>query len=283
MLTLDSTVTLNSGTKMPLFGLGVFLAKEKAELINAIKVAVKAGYRSIDTAMIYRNEEFVGEAIKELIDEGVVTREELFITSKLWGTDFGDDEKVAAAYAASLERLGLDYLDLYLIHWPGQDESLYLSSWKVLENLYKAGKIKAIGVSNFEIHHLETLAANGLMLPAVNQIEYHPRLTQEPLHKYLTEKGIYLEAWSPLMRGKELFDTPELIEIAEVHGKTVAQIVLRWNVQSDIITIPKSVTPSRIIENASIYDFELTDAEMEKISALNEDRRIGPAPDDFAY
>lgn len=278
-MNLKSTAALANGVQMPWVGLGVFQVKEGKDLIEAVKSAVKAGYRSIDTAAIYENEAGVGQGIREALAQNGLTREELFVTSKVWNADLGYDETLTA-YEASLQRLGLDYLDLYLIHWPVA--SKYKDAWRAMEKLYRDGRVRAIGVSNFQIHHLEDLMADAAIKPMINQVEFHPYLTQKELLYFTREHGIQLEAWSPLMQGG-LLDQPVLTEIAAAHGKTVAQIILRWDLQNGVITIPKSIKEHRIIENAAIFDFELNSAEMERIDALNQDRRVGPDPDNFDF
>ncbi|SEC24739.1 aldo/keto reductase [Paenibacillus sp. GP183] len=270
----DQTV-LNNGVKMPWFGLGVWRVEEGIEVITSVKSAIAAGYRSIDTAAAYRNEEGVGQAIRE----SGVPREELFITTKLWNKDQGY-ESTLKAFDDSMEKLGLDYLDLYLIHWPVKGK--YRETWRAFNKLYEGGKIKAIGVSNFQIHHLNDILADSDVVPAVNQVEYHPRLTQKPLLDFCKKKGIQLEAWSPLMQGM-LLDQPELMKIAEKHHKSVAQIILRWDLQNGVVTIPKSVKEHRIIENADVFDFELTAEDMASIDQLNQDQRVGPDPDNFNF
>lgn len=277
--TLQDVVQLQSGAEMPWFGLGVFRVEEGPELVNAIKTAIKLGYRSIDTAAIYGNEEGVGRGIREGIKEAGISREELFVTSKVWNTDLGYDSTLAA-YDASLNRLGLDYLDLYLIHWPV--EGKYKDAWKALETLYKEGRVKAIGVSNFHVHHLKDLLEDAEIKPMVNQIEYHPYLTQKELQSYCVEQGIQMEAWSPLMAG-ELLEQPVLKELADKYNKTVAQIILRWDLQTGVVTIPKSTNEQRLAENADIFDFELSIEDMERIEALNRDTRVGPDPDNFDF
>ncbi|CAH1196893.1 MULTISPECIES: aldo/keto reductase [unclassified Paenibacillus] len=276
---LQSTVTLHNGVRMPWFGLGVFQVNEGSELIAAVKKAIEHGYRSVDTAAIYGNEAGVGQAIAEAMKEYNVKREELFITSKVWTADLGYEETLAA-FDATMSKLGLEYLDLYLIHWPKAGK--YKGAWKAMEELYKAGRIKAIGVSNFQIHHLEDLLQDAEIKPMVNQVEYHPRLTQVELKAFCDQHGIQLEAWSPLMQG-QLLDNPVLTEIAAAKGKSVAQIILRWDLQNGVVTIPKSTKEHRIIENASIFDFELTKEEMDRISGLNENVRVGPDPDNFNF
>lgn len=263
---------LHNGVQMPWVGLGVYKAKDGDEVIQAIKWAIDAGYRSIDTASLYENEAGVGQAIAE----SHVPREELFITTKVWNTDQGY-ERTLAAFNASLERLGLDYVDLYLVHWPVPE--MYKETWKALEKIYNDGRAKAIGVSNFKKHHLEDLMADAEIKPMVNQVEYHPRLTQEDLLSYCKEQGIQLEAWRPLLKG-EIFEEPTLVELADKYNKSVAQIILRWDLQNGVVTIPKSVTQNRIEENIDIFDFELTNKDMSRISALNQDKRNGADPDD---
>ncbi|MGG4488109.1 aldo/keto reductase [Metabacillus idriensis] len=279
MNNLQSTTTLNNGVKMPWFGLGVFKVEEGPELVDAVKAAIKNGYRSIDTAAIYGNEEGVGQGIREGIAEAGIQREDLFVTSKVWNADLGYDQTIKA-YETSLAKLGLDYLDLYLIHWPV--ESKYKEAWRALETLYKNGKIKAIGVSNFQIHHLESLMEDAEIKPMINQVEFHPRLTQKNLLSFCKEQGIQLEAWSPLMQG-QLLDHPELKELANKYKKTIAQIILRWDLQNGVITIPKSTKEERIIQNAAIFDFELTEGDMALIDGLNRDERVGPDPDNFDF
>jgi len=276
---LQSTTTLHNGVKMPWLGLGVFKVEEGPELVDAVKTAIKEGYRSIDTAAIYKNEEGVGEGIREGIKVAGISREDLFITSKVWNADFGY-ESTLEAYQTSLDKLGLDYLDLYLIHWPVKGK--YIDTWKALETLYSEGRVKSIGVSNFQIHHLEDVMKDAKVIPMVNQVEYHPKLSQTELHSFCQQHNIQLEAWSPLMQGQLLEDS-KLKEIANVHGKSVAQIILRWDLQNGVVTIPKSTKEQRIIENSSIFDFELSATEMEQIAALNENKRIGPDPDTFDF
>lgn len=276
---LQSTTTLHNGVKMPWLGLGVFKVEEGPELVDAVKTAIKEGYRSIDTAAIYKNEEGVGEGIREGLKVAGISREDLFITSKVWNADFGY-ESTLEAYQTSLDKLGLDYLDLYLIHWPVKGK--YIDTWKALETLYSEGRVKSIGVSNFQIHHLEDVMKDAKVIPMVNQVEYHPKLSQTELHSFCQQHNIQLEAWSPLMQG-QLLENSILKEIAEVHGKSVAQIILRWDLQNGVVTIPKSTKEHRIIENSSIFNFELSTTEMEKIAVLNENKRIGPDPDTFDF
>ncbi|MBM7693765.1 diketogulonate reductase-like aldo/keto reductase [Peribacillus deserti] len=276
---LQDTTTLNNGVKMPWFGLGVFKVEEGPELVNAVKTAIQHGYRSIDTAAIYGNEEGVGQGIREGIQAAGISREALFVTSKVWNADLGY-ESTLKAYETSLEKLGLEYLDLYLIHWPV--EGKYKDAWKALETLYKDGRVKAIGVSNFQIHHLEDLMKDAEIKPMINQVEYHPRLTQKELQAFCREQGIQMEAWSPLMQG-QLLDNEVLAEIAQKHNKSTAQVILRWDLQNGVVTIPKSTKEHRIAENAAVFDFELTKEEMEQIDRLNQNLRVGPDPDNFDF
>jgi methylglyoxal/glyoxal reductase len=276
---LQSTITLYNGVKMPRFGLGVFKVEEGPELVHAVKFAIKHGYRSIDTAAIYGNEEGVGQAIHEAMTEYGIKRDELFITSKVWNSDLGYESTIAA-YKTSLSKLGLDYLDLYLIHWPV--EGKYKDAWRALETLYKEGKVKAIGVSNFQVHHLEDVMKDAEIKPMVNQVEYHPRLTQQEVKTFCDNNGIQFEAWSPLMQG-QLLDNPVLQELANKYNKSVAQVILRWDLQNGVITIPKSTKEQRIIENANLFDFELTKEDMKQINNLNQNHRVGPDPDNIDF
>ncbi|MCM3609946.1 aldo/keto reductase [Planococcus sp. MERTA32b] len=272
---LQDTVELNNGVKMPVMGLGVFKVEDGTTVVESVKAAIKNGYRSIDTASIYGNEIGVGQGIKE----SGVPREELFITSKVWNSDHGF-ESTLAAYETTLEKMGLEYLDLYLIHWPGQDK--YVETWKALEKLYKDGKVRAIGVSNFHIHHLENILEAGEFKPVINQVEYHPHLSQVELREFCEKENIQLEAWSPLKKG-ELLKDAEIQRLAEKHKKTPAQIILRWDIQNNVITIPKSIKEHRIIENADIFDFSLDAEDIEAINALNINDRSGSDPDAFIF
>lgn len=276
---LQATTTLSNGVKMPWLGLGVFKVEEGPELVEAVRAAIRHGYRSIDTAAIYGNEEGVGEGIRLGMKDAGITREDLFITSKVWNSDLGY-ETTLAAYQTSLKKLGLDYLDLYLIHWPV--EGKYKDAWRALETIYKEGRVKAIGVSNFHVHHLQDLMKDAEIKPMVDQIEYHPRLTQKELQAFCRENGIQMEAWSPLMQG-QLLDHPVLKEIADRHQKSVAQVIVRWDLQNGVVTIPKSTKEHRIVENADVFNFELSTDDMAKIDALNEGVRVGPDPDNFDF
>lgn len=275
MYSIESTVTLHNGVKMPQFGLGVYLVEEGNEIVQTVKTALRYGYRSIDTAAFYDNEVGVGEAIKQ----SGVPREQLFVTTKVWNSDQGY-EQTLRAFDESMKKLQLDYLDLYLIHWPVKGK--YIDTWKALEKLYQDGKVRAIGVSNFQIHHLEHIFNECDIKPMVNQIELHPVLSQVDLRSFCREHDIQVEAWSPIARGRILNDS-KLQKIAEKYHKSVAQIILRWHIQNDIIIIPKSVTPARIKENAEIFDFTLSEEEMNQIHALNKDERFGPHPDHFDF
>jgi methylglyoxal/glyoxal reductase len=272
---IQDTVTLNNGVKMPQLGFGVFKVESGSQTVDSVKKALEVGYRAIDTAAIYQNEEGVGQAIRE----SGIPREELFITSKVWNGDQGY-ETTLKAYDDSLKRLGLEYLDLYLIHWPVKGK--YNDTWRALEKLYKDGKVRSIGVSNFHVHHLEDLFANSEIKPVIDQVELHPRLSHQELRDFCQKHEIKVEAWGPLGQG-HLIDEPTLMHIADKHGKTTAQVLIRWHLQHEIVVIPKSVTPSRIEENAKVFDFELSLDEMNKIDALNLNERFGADPDNFNF
>ena len=269
-----------NGNSIPALGLGTFRVENNDECREAVKHAIISGYRHIDTAQTYHNEEKVGQGIKEGLEAAGLNREDLFITTKLWMTDYGR-ENVQSAYEASLKRLGLDYVDLYLIHWPGQDKDLITETWKAMENLYNEGKIKNIGVSNFHVHHLEELLQEASIKPVINQIECHPYLTQKELRAYLEAQKIVAQSWSPLMNGQILEDK-DIKKIANELGKTPAQVIIRWNIDENIVVIPKSVTPSRIEENLNVFDFELSEDQLSRLNALNKDERIGPDPEVFS-
>ncbi|QIZ66724.1 aldo/keto reductase [Geobacillus subterraneus] len=272
---LQDCAVLHNGVQMPWVGLGVYKVKEGEEVKSAVCTALEIGYRHIDTAAFYENEEGVGQAIRE----SGIPREQVFVTTKVWNTDQGY-ETTLKAFDTSLKKLGFDYVDLYLVHWPVKGK--YKETYKALEKLYKDGYVRAIGVSNFQIHHLQDVLADCEIKPMVNQVEYHPRLTQKELHAFCRENGIQLESWSPLMRG-EILNEPTIVDIGKKYGKTPAQVVLRWDLQNGVVTIPKSVTPARIKENADLFDFSLTDEEMKRIDALNLNKRIGPDPDNFNF
>jgi len=269
---LQDTFTLNNGVKMPGFGLGVYKVEEEVA-VGSVKAALKNGYRGIDTASFYKNEKGVGRGI----EESGVSREEIFVTSKVWNDEQGYDSTLEA-FDQSLDRLGLDYLDLYLIHWPVRGK--YKDTWKAMEKLYEEEKVRAIGVSNFHVHHLKDLMEDSKVKPVVNQVELHPHLTQEDLREFCVEENIRIEAWSPLKKGR-IFEDPVITRIADKHRKTPAQIILRWDIQHGIIAIPKSTKEERIIENADIFDFTLTQEEMTQIDQLNKNERTGTNPDSF--
>lgn len=274
MATIQDRVILNNGQTMPRFGLGVYKVEEGKEVTDSVINALEAGYRLIDTAAFYKNEVGVGKAIKE----SGLPREEIFVTTKVWNTDQGYDQTLRA-FEKSLKSLDLDYLDLYLIHWPVKEK--YLDTWTAMEKLHKEGLIKSIGVSNFHIHHLKDLMENSFIKPAVNQVELHPRLSQIELRNFCKEHNIQVEAWSPIARGRILSE-PTLNYLSNKYGKSPAQIILRWHLQNDIIVIPKSSKKERIIENAQIFDFELTLEDMQQIDNLNMNERFGQDPDNFS-
>ncbi|MER6328974.1 aldo/keto reductase [Streptomyces sp. NPDC014983] len=268
-------IILNNGVEMPQLGFGVWQVPDD-EAERAVGTALEAGYRSIDTAAAYGNEEGTGRAIAA----SGLPREEIFVTTKLWNSDQGYDATLRA-FDTSLGKLGLDHLDLYLIHWPLPARDLYVETYKALEKLYADGRVRAIGVSNFLPEHLRRLADETSVIPAVNQIELHPHLQQHAAREYHAEQGIRTEAWSPLGQGKGLLEVPAIVAIGQKHNRTPAQVVLRWHIQQGTIVIPKSVTPSRIKENIEVFDFSLDEEDLAAIGALNEDRRIGPDPATF--
>ncbi|MCW2693462.1 MAG: 2,5-diketo-D-gluconic acid reductase [Mycobacterium sp.] len=269
------SIRLNNGVEIPQLGFGVFQVPPD-EVIEPVTTAIRAGYRLLDTAAAYQNEEGVGKAIA---DAGV-PREELFITTKLWNADQGYDNALRA-FDASLQKLGIDQVDLYLIHWPLPKRDRYVETWKALEKIYADGRARAIGVSNFTERHLNRLLDETDVVPAVNQVELHPRLPQEELRAFHAQHGIATEAWSPIGQGKGLLDDPVIGAIAERVGKSPAQVVLRWHVQLGNLVIPKSVTPSRIRENIDVFDFELSAADLGELTALGSGDRVGPDPEEF--
>lgn len=270
---LNESLELNNGTRMPVLGLGVYKSAEHTK--EAVLAALEAGYRHIDVASFYGNEKEVGEAIRE----SGIERKDVFVTTKLWNDDMRAGVQ-REAMVRSLEALGMDYVDLYLLHWPVA--GCYVPSWKILEELYSEGKAKAIGVSNFQINHLKDLMANSEVVPAVNQIECHLYLSQEPVRDYCRQQGIRVAAWAPLGRTR-VFEEPVIQKLAAEYGRTPAQIILRWEIQSGIIVIPKSVHRERIIANSRIFDFQLKPEDMAKMDGLNKDERFGPSPDTFDF
>ncbi|MDT0651690.1 aldo/keto reductase [Autumnicola edwardsiae] len=269
---IKGTTTLSNGIKMPNFGLGVYKAKDGKEVVNAIHAALEQGYRHVDTASMYKNEEGVGEAIRS----AGIPREEIFVTTKVWNDDEGY-ENTLKSFEQSLEKLQLDYIDLYLIHWPTPQ---YLDTWKALEELYRSGKVKAIGVCNCLEHHLQEIMDNFDIVPMVLQNEFHPRLVQQSLLDFCKKHDIQYEGWSPLMRGA-IFEIDELNDIAGKYNKSIAQLAIRWSLQKGAVTIPKSVHKERIIENAQVFDFEITTEDMQRIDSLDKEERTGYHPDHF--
>ncbi len=269
-LAINSTVTLTGGGEMPRFGLGTYKASEGGEVEGSVATALEVGYRSIDTASLYGNEQAIGQAVAR----SGVPRSELFITTKVWNDEQGYEETLAALHR-SLERLDMDYVDLYLLHWP--IPRLMESAWRAMEELRAEGHVRAIGVCNFLVPHLEQLDSIATTPPAVNQFEFHPWLQQPEVVSACHERGIAVEAWAPLARGR-VFDMPEVVSIGERYGKNAVQVALRWLLQRDVVAIPKSVHPQRVRENAEIFDFELTSHEVEVINGLDRAERIGRDP-----
>jgi len=266
---------LNNGLQIPQLGFGVWQVPNE-EATPAVEEALKAGYRLIDTATVYGNEEGVGKALAA----SNVPREDLFITTKVWNSDQGY-ESTLKAFDTSLEKLGLDYVDLYLIHWPTPKYDTYVDTYKALEKLYKDGRTKAIGVCNFDPEHLQRIMDECEVKPTVNQVECHPYLQQNELKQFCKENDILLEAYSPLMNGQTVLQDEVIGQLAEKHGKTAAQIILRWHLQTDVIVIPKTVTPSRMSENLDVFDFELSQEDMDKIASLDKNERINSIPSEM--
>lgn len=274
-MNLHSTKKLANGAEMPYLGLGVYKMTDRDETLEAIEAALDLGYRAIDTAALYYNEEEVGEAIRH----SSVPREDIFVTTKVWNSDQGYDNTLRA-FETSLKKLDMDYVDLYLTHWPVEHK--YVDTYRAIERLYDEKLIRVTGVSNHHEHHLKTILATCNVAPMVNQIEAHPYLTQEPLRAFCEQQQIAVTAWSPLGRGKVLNDET-IIRIADEYNVSPAQIILRWHLQNDVIIIPKSVTASRIKENSELYHFELTNETMQQLNALNRNERFGQNPDNFKF
>ncbi|MEU3224322.1 aldo/keto reductase [Streptomyces sp. NPDC006976] len=269
------SLTLNNGVEMPQLGFGVWQVPDD-EATKAVTTAIESGYRSIDTAAIYQNETGTGKAIAA----SGVARDELFVTTKVWNTEQGYDSTLRA-FDASLDKLGLDHVDLYLIHWPVPAKDAYIDTYRALEKIYADGRAKAIGVSNFLPEHLERLLGETSVVPVLNQIELHPQLQQAESRALHAEHGIATEAWSPLGSGKGLLEVPTVVAVARKHGRTPAQAVIRWHLQTGNVVIPKSVTPSRIAENIDVFDFELDADDLAAFAALDEGKRLGPNPGEF--
>ncbi|CAJ1011171.1 putative Aldo/keto reductase family [Leishmania naiffi] len=267
-------VTLSNGVQVPQLGIGTWEAKDGSEVVQNIKWAVSAGYRHIDTAHFYRNEKGVGQGISEC----GVPRSDIFVTTKLWNYDHGYDNALAA-FEQSRQALGVEYVDLYLIHWPGPNRS-YISTWRAFEKLYEMKKVRAIGVSNFEPHHLDDLLANCKVPPMVNQVEMHPHFQQKALRTYCAEKNIALTAWRPLGKGA-LLTEPKLAELAEKYKKSAAQVIIRWFVQLGVIVIPKSSHEEHIRQNFDVFDFELSQEDMQALESMDKNSRIGFNPESF--
>lgn len=272
---ITDTTTLNNGVKMPWLGFGVFKMEDGSETEQSVATALAAGYRSIDTAAVYGNEQSVGRAIKA----SGLPRQELFITTKVWNSDQRTGATLAA-FETSRKKLGLDYIDLYLIHWPVA--GYYKATWQALEQLYAEGVVRAIGVSNFHIHHLQDLFAGSDIKPAVNQVEFHPYLLHQELRQFCSEHQIQFEAWSPLARGK-ITNDPAIVNLSRKYGKSPAQLVIRWDLQHQVVTIPKSSTPQRIVDNKAVFDFEISADDMAQLDSLNRNERTGPDPDNFNF
>lgn len=268
-------VTLNNGVTMPWLGVGVYGFDNGGDVERVVSTALEAGYRSIDTASIYGNERGVGAAIRS----SRVARDQLFLTTKVWNDD-QRRQRTRAAFEESLERLQTDYVDLYLMHWPV--EGCFRQTWSDLEDIYQSGRARAIGVSNFLPQHLDDLLAGCRICPSVNQVELHPWLLQMELREYCRSRGIQLEAWSPLMQG-QVGDADVIVRLAAKYHKTPAQIVLRWHLQHEVVAIPRSGNPGRIVANAQVFDFELSMDDVQELDALDSARRLGPSPDDFDF
>ena len=272
---IQETTTLHNGVDMPWYGLGTYRSDDGQEVINAVRWAVDAGYRSIDTAALYANETGVGQGIRQ----SGLPREQVFVTTKVWNSDQGYD-RTLRAFDESLQKLAMDYVDLYLVHWPVKGK--FKDTWRALERIYEEGRARAIGVSNFLAHQIEDLMSTARIKPMVDQVEFHPYLQQPELQAYLKDNDIKMEAWAPIMKG-DVLKVPELVEIGQKYDKSAVQVTLRWIRQLDIIAIPKSIHHKRIQANAEIFDFSLTDQEMDIINGLDRDYRYGSHPDHFDF
>lgn len=272
-MNLETKITLNNSVEIPILGLGTYLSKPGNETYNAVRYALDIGYRHIDTAALYANEEDIGRAIKD----SEFQREQIFVTTKVWNSDQGYDNTLKAFYR-SLKKLKSDFVDLYLIHWPLPE--LRKETWRALESLYSRGLCKAIGVSNYTIRHMEEVLHQSYIKPVINQVEFSPYLYQKELLNYCLHRNIQLESYSPLTRGKK-FGDPKLLEIAEKYGKSQAQLLIRWALQVGAIVLPKSVHNERIKENADVFDFEITDDDMDILEEFNSDYRIAWDPTDI--
>jgi len=272
---ITDSAQLNNGLKMPWLGFGVFQIQDGQQVEDAVKAALEIGYRSIDTATVYRNETGVGKAIRE----SGIPREDIFLTTKVWN-DAQREKRILPAFEESLKRLDTAYVDLYLVHWPVK--GCYQETWQEMEKIYQSGRAKAVGVSNFQIHHLEDIVSDSQIVPAVNQIEFHPFLVQPELLEFCREHQIQVEAWSPLMAG-QIINEPTAQNLAKKYQRTPAQITLRWDLQHEVVTIPKSIHSDRIAENAQIFDFTLSQEDMNVLDALDQGKRVGPDPDNFNF
>ena len=272
---MNDAAVLNNGVKMPWLGFGVYQMRDGAEVEESVGAAIETGYRSIDTAAAYNNERGVGRALAE----SGISRNDIFLTTKVWNSNQGYDSALRA-FDESLERLGTDYVDLYLIHWPVKGR--FVQTWRALERIYAEKRARTIGVSNFHIHHLEELLGESEIVPAVNQVEFHPFLLQSDLRAFCRERSIQYEAWSPLMQGTALRDKT-VRKIAKKYGKSAAQIIIRWDIQHEVVTIPKSVHSERIEENSRVFDFEISNEDMVRLDGLDAGKRIGPDPDNFNF
>jgi len=272
---MNDAAVLNNGVKMPWLGFGVYQMRDGAEVEESVGAAIETGYRSIDTAAAYNNERGVGRALAKC----GIPRNDIFLTTKVWNSDQGYDSALRA-FDESLERLGTDYVDLYLIHWPVKGR--FVQTWRALERIYAEKRARTIGVSNFHIHHLEELLGESEIVPAVNQVEFHPFLLQSDLRAFCRERSIQYEAWSPLMQGTALRDKT-VRKIAKKYGKSAAQIIIRWDIQHEVVTIPKSVHSERIEENSRVFDFEISNEDMVRLDGLDAGKRIGPDPDNFNF